>query len=307
LRVRIGRLAAVPVALLVTSLLIGAIGVGPTIAGGPPGLGRFMYAVGQVESHGNYEARNPVSGAYGKYQFMPASWRAWAKRYLGDANAKPTPRNQEIVAAGKMTALYKWLGQWRRVAYWWLTGSSRTAGWSKNATRYVNRVMKIYDATPVAPTPPPTPKAKPTPRPTPKPTPKPKPTPTPKPVAPVVRHIPDSGPGIAYTGVWRAARHPAYAGASVRYAITSGARATFSFDGHAVSWSGPVGPTRGRARVYVDGKLATTVDLFATTFSPRRTVWSRSWPANGRHTIAIEVAGTRGRPFVAIDEFMTVQ
>ena len=307
MRVRIGRLAAVPVALLVTSLLIGAIGVGPTIAGGPPGLGRFMYAVGQIESHGNYEARNPVSGAYGKYQFMPASWRAWAKKYLGDANAKPTPRNQEIVAAAKMTALYKWLGQWRRVAYWWLTGSSRTAGWSKNATRYVNRVMKIYNATPEAPTPPPTPKAKPTPRPTPKPTPKPKATPTPKPVAPVVRHIPDSGVGIKYTGVWRVARHPAYAGDSVRYAVTSGARATFTFDGRAVSWSGPVGPTRGRARVYIDGKLAATVDLFAKAFSPRKTVWSRSWPANGKHTIAIEVGGTRGRPFVAIDEFTTTQ
>ena len=303
MRVRIGRLAAVPVALLVTSLLIGAIGVGPTIAGGPPGLGRFMYAVGQVESHGNYEARNPVSGAYGKYQFIPASWRAWAKKYLGDANAKPTPHNQEIVAAAKMTALYKWLEQWRRVAYWWLTGSSRTAGWSKNATRYVNRVMKIYDTTPNVPTPPPTPKAKPTP----KPTPKPKATPTPKPVAPVVRHIPDSGPGIRYTGVWRSARHPAYVGDSVRYAVTSGARATFTFDGHAVSWSGPVGPTRGQARIYVDGKLAARVDLFAKSFSPHKTVWSRSWPVNARHTIAIEVVGTKSRPFVAIDEFTTTQ
>jgi hypothetical protein len=74
-----------------------------------------------------------------------------------------------------------------------------------------------------------------------------------------------------------------------------------------VSWSGPVGPTRGQARVYVDGKLAATVDLFAKAFSPRKTVWSRSWPANGRHTIAIAVVGTRGRPFVAIDEFTTTQ
>jgi hypothetical protein len=313
LRVRIGRLAAVPIALLVTSVLLGAIGVGPTVAGGPPGLGRFLYAVGQVESHGNYTARNPVSGAYGKYQFMPASWRAWAKKYLGDANAQPTPHNQEIVAAAKMTALYKWLGQWRRVAYWWLTGSSRTAGWSKNATRYVNRVMKIYDAAPDTPTPPPSPKAKatakPTPKATPNATPKPKPTPAPKakPISNIVRHVPDSGPGVQYTGVWRSARHPAYVGDSVRYAVTSGARATFSFDGHAVAWSGPVGPTRGQARVYVDGKLAATLDLYAWAFSPRTTVWSKAWPANGKHTIAIVVVGTRGRPFVAIDEFAITQ
>jgi hypothetical protein len=309
LRDRIGRLAAVPITLVVTALLVGAIGVGPTIAGGPPGLGRFMYAVGQIESHGNYAARNPVSGALGKYQFMPASWRAWAKRYLGDANAQPTPHNQEIVAAAKMTALYKRLGAWPRVAYWWLTGSSRTAGWSKAATRYVNRVMKVYDETPDAPTPKPTPKAKATPRPTPKPTPKPKATPTPKPqpVAAVIRHISDSGPGVKYTGVWRSAHHPGYAGNAVRYAVTAGARATFAFDGRAISWSGPVGPTRGQARVYVDGKLATTVDLYARAFSPRRTVWSRSWSTTGRHTIAIQVVGTPGRPFVAVDELTIVE
>jgi transglycosylase-like protein len=311
LRVRNGRLAAVPIALLVTGVLIGAIAVGPTIAGGPPGLGRFMYAVGQVESHGNYEARNPGSGAFGKYQFMPASWNAWAKRYLGDANAEPTPKNQDIVAAAKMTALYKSLGAWPRVAYWWLTGSKRTAGWSKSATSYVRRVMTIYDATPDAPTPPPTPKAKPTPKPTAKPTPKatPKPTPTPKPqpVAAVIRHISDSGPGVQYSGVWRLARYPAYTGDAVRYAVTAGARATFSFDGRAIAWSGPVGPTRGQARVYVDGKLTATVDLFARTFSPRRTIWSKAWPANGQHTISIEVVGTKGRPFVAIDDFTTTQ
>jgi hypothetical protein len=74
-----------------------------------------------------------------------------------------------------------------------------------------------------------------------------------------------------------------------------------------VSWSGPVGPTRGQARIYVDGKLAARVDLFAKSFSPHKIVWSRSWPVNGRHTIAIEVVGTKNRPFVAIDEFTTTQ
>ena len=49
-----------------------------------------------VESHGDYTARNASSGAYGKYQIMPSSWRAWALRYLGNANAKQTPANQEI-------------------------------------------------------------------------------------------------------------------------------------------------------------------------------------------------------------------
>ena len=61
-----------------------------------------MYAMGQVESGGNYTARNPTSGAYGKYQIMPSNWPAWARRYLGNPSARQTPANQEIVAAGKM-------------------------------------------------------------------------------------------------------------------------------------------------------------------------------------------------------------
>lgn len=306
MRVRIGRLAAVPVGILTIATLVVAVGVAPATAAGPEGLGRFMYAVGQVESHGNYLARNPRSGAYGKYQFMPASWRGWAKKYLGDANAEPTPRNQEIVAAAKMTALYRSLGQWKRVAYWWLTGSKQLTGWSAYATRYVNKVMRIYESTKSAPTPPPpTPKATKTPKSTPKPSSK--PTPVPRLVSNVVRHYSESSPMIRYEGTWKRARHPAYAGNAVRSATVAHARATFAFNAHAVTWYGPVGPTRGQARVFIDGKLVTTVDLYARHFTARNAVFTKAWKQNGRHTLAIEVVGTTGRPFVAIDELTVTE
>jgi hypothetical protein len=59
-----GRRRAVPVALLVAALLVSII---PAIASAtsPPGLERFLYALGEVESGGNYTARNETSGAYG--------------------------------------------------------------------------------------------------------------------------------------------------------------------------------------------------------------------------------------------------
>ena len=41
---------------------------------------------------------NSTSGAIGKYQIMPTNWRAWSLKYLGNANAAPTPANQETVA-----------------------------------------------------------------------------------------------------------------------------------------------------------------------------------------------------------------
>jgi hypothetical protein len=278
LRVLSGRLKAVLVALLAATVLIGILGPTATFASDPPGLARFMYALGRAESGGNYSARNPLSGAYGKYQIMPSSWRAWADRYLGDPNARQTPANQEIVATAKVRALYSGLQSWRRVAYWWLTGSSRTSCWSTYATRYVARVMAYYANA--------------------------APTDIAGPAAPLLHHYSEGSPMIAYSAAWRSASFSRYEGGAVRYATKAGAKATFIFNGSRVTWYGPVGPTRGQARVYVDGTLARTVDLHRGSFAARSAVFSKAWATAGKHTLVIEVVGTAGHPYVAIDEFV---
>ncbi|MEA2612960.1 MAG: Transglycosylase domain, partial [Chloroflexota bacterium] len=111
MRVLSGRRSAALVAALATILVLTASG-SAVFAASPPGLSRFMQAIGRIESGGNYTARNSTSGAYGKYQIMPSNWPSWARQYLGNSNAKQTPANQEKVAAGKMTSLYNWLGSW---------------------------------------------------------------------------------------------------------------------------------------------------------------------------------------------------
>jgi hypothetical protein len=280
LRVLSGRLKAVLVASLATILLVGVLAPAATLATDPPGLSRFMYAMGQVESHGNYYAQNASSGAYGKYQIMPANWPAWARHYLGNAHAKQTPHNQERVASGKMTSLYRWLGSWRRVAYWWLTGSEKRSSWSSAARRYVNRVMALYRHG--------TPRAHPRTRST-------------------TRIVNDRSRSIVYGGSWHLARHAGYRNDIVRYSTSRGASANLTFTGRRITWHGPVGPTRGRAAVYVDGRLIKTVDLRRAAFDARATVFSKRWSTRGTHTIRIVVLGTRGRPMVAIDDFAIVR
>jgi hypothetical protein len=105
----------------------------------------FMWAMAGQESGWDYYARNRSSGAFGKYQIMPANWPAWAGQYLGDRRADQTPWNQEQVAAGKLRDLYGWLGSWKRVAYWWLTGSDerREKRWSAYARGYVENIMHL--------------------------------------------------------------------------------------------------------------------------------------------------------------------
>ena len=118
-----GRRRAVFVALSIAAIVVSVIPFTVSSATTPPGINRFLYALGQVESGGNYYARNATTGAYGKYQIMPSNWPAWAKLYVGSSTAPWTPVNQEKVARGKVTALWNWLDTWENVAHWWLTGS----------------------------------------------------------------------------------------------------------------------------------------------------------------------------------------
>jgi hypothetical protein len=131
-----------------------------------------------------------------------------------------------------------------------------------------------------------------------------KPKPAPKPSPTRARTIGDASPAIAYAGGWKSARFGAYSGDTVRYAGRAGASATFTFVGRSISWIGPKGPTRGRAQVLLDGHPVRIVDLHSAGFHARATVFTRTWAAAGRHTIRIVALGTRGRPIVAIDEFV---
>ncbi len=273
LRVRTGRRSAVVVALVAAALTIGVVGPSASAATAPSGLIRFREAVGQIESGGNYTARNPTSGAYGKYQIMPSNWPSWASAYLGDPGASWSPSNQDTVASGKMTSLYRWLGSWRRVAYWWLTGSSKTSGWTSYATNYVNKVMAEYsDGSSTT-------------------------------SSVVIARAQETNSTIDYEGTWKSARHSAYAGGAVRYATASGATSEFTFTGRRIVWYGPEGPTRGQAKVYVDGEYIKTVDTHRGSFQARSALFSHRWSTAGVHTIRILVVGTKGRPMVALDEF----
>jgi hypothetical protein len=283
LRDVIGRRRAAPVALLVAALFISIL-PSVAVATAPPGLERFLYALGQVESGGSYTARNSTSGAYGKYQIMPASWAGWAKLYLGSSTAPQTPANQETVAHRKVTALYNWLDAWPTVAHWWLTGSSeRNANlWSSFSRTYVQRIMTIMGATKdVAATGQTVSKT--------------------SWISSNDKRIGDSSKAIVYRFNWSTAAYAAYSGHQVTYATRTGASASLSFTGNGIAWMGPVGPTRGTARVYIDGKAVATVDLRRSTFQARKLLFSKALKA-GPHTFKIIVTSS-GRP-VAIDDLI---
>jgi hypothetical protein len=157
------------------------------------------------------------------------------------------------------------------------------------------------NATP-APTPKPSPKANATPAPTPKPSPNVKATPPPS-HEPVTRSISELSKTIQYRGGWGSAPHAGYMGGSVAWSKDPGATATLTFTGESVKWIGPLGPTRGRAVVLIDGQAVARVNLWNASFIPRAVVFQRAFKTTGRHTLTIKVLSSPGHQTVAIDGF----
>jgi Transglycosylase-like domain len=278
----VGRRRAVPAAFLAAALFISLAPGVASSATAPAGLEPFLYALGQVESGGSYTAYNSSSGAYGKYQIIPSSWAAWALAYLGSSTAPKTPTNQEIVAHHKVTALYNWLDSWPVVAHWWLTGSSErnSALWSSSSRSYVDKVMTIMKAASGVGT---------------------TSSSTTSWISSDDARFSDTAIAITYRSSWSLAYYASYSRGHAKYSSTLGATASFTFTGKGIAWVGPKGPTRGSARVSIDGVYVATVKLYSSTFVARSVVFARPL-ASGSHTVVIRLV-TSGKP-VAIDELI---
>jgi hypothetical protein len=112
---------------------------------------------------------------------------------------------------------------------------------------------------------------------------------------------------VTFGGAWWATSSSAFVGGTSRHAKAAGASATFRFTARQVAWVAAVGPTRGQARVYVDGAYAKTVSLYSTSATARQVAFTRTWSSSGSHSIRIVVLGTAGHPRVDVDAFVTVR
>lgn len=112
---------------------------------------------------------------------------------------------------------------------------------------------------------------------------------------------------VKFSGTWSNVARSTASGLKARTTTKNGAAATFAFTGNAVAWVGSTGPTYGSARVYVDERLAATINQYAKTTSPRRVLWATSWLASGKHTVKVVALGTAGHPLVEIDAFLLMR
>jgi hypothetical protein len=104
-----------------------------------------------------------------------------------------------------------------------------------------------------------------------------------------------------YTGAWTSPAISTASGGHTRASSRPNATATFTFIGNSVGLVAPLGPTRGLARLYVDGVFLRSIDLHATTTVARRVVFTRNWKVNGSHTLRVVVRGAGSHPRFDVD------
>ncbi|MFN8628791.1 MAG: hypothetical protein U0838_00245 [Chloroflexota bacterium] len=126
---------------------------------------------------------------------------------------------------------------------------------------------------------------------------------------PVIRpgFVSDANTSISYGGAWATAADATARNGSVHETQAASASARYRFSGRDIAWIAKRDAAHGAAKVYIDGILATTVDLAAAGDDPCRIVFRRHWSAVGTHTIKIVVVGTVGRPAVDIDGFVVLR
>jgi hypothetical protein len=106
---------------------------------------------------------------------------------------------------------------------------------------------------------------------------------------------------IEWSGEWkRTTSAPAHAG-TLTYSTALEGSAVFSFQGRSLEIIGRTGPGRGRVRVYVNGNLKETVDLWAPVKHNQATIFARTYGQDRVRTVRLELAGTVERPRVEID------
>ena len=118
--------------------------------------------------------------------------------------------------------------------------------------------------------------------------------------------VQQSSSHVRWSHRWHTVRNDALSGGSARKRGVEGATATFTFTGRGVGFVSTLASTRGRVKVYVDGRYVRTLDLRSPTARYRTVAWSRAWATSDRHVVKLVVRGTSGRPRIDVDAFVVV-
>ncbi len=122
-----------------------------------------------------------------------------------------------------------------------------------------------------------------------------------------IRAVSQSNTAVRYAGTWWKSTSTTWWGGTARSSSRAGSTARHTFTGRSIAWVAKKGVNRGKAKVYVNGVLKATVDLYSPTTRTRLVVWSINYTTSATRTVTIKVLGTSGRPRVDVDGFIVAK
>jgi hypothetical protein len=117
----------------------------------------------------------------------------------------------------------------------------------------------------------------------------------------------ESSTAVSFSSGWGLSSSTDFVGGKAKYSVTAGRSASLTFLGNRVAWLSATGPNMGSARVYINGTLTSTVNLFSATPVARKLVFTRTWSTTATRTIRIVVVGTAGHPRVILDQIYVLR
>lgn len=117
----------------------------------------------------------------------------------------------------------------------------------------------------------------------------------------------ENGANVVMAGGWTRVAWAQALGGFTSISGAAGASSTFTYSGRSAAYVATKGPDRGQVKIYVDGVLRGTVDLFAPTQQPRKPVATYYVAGAGTHSVRVQVVGTPGRPAVDVDGFVLIK
>jgi hypothetical protein len=113
--------------------------------------------------------------------------------------------------------------------------------------------------------------------------------------------VQDNNTSVTYRYGWTRFQTSTASGGTTTFSTTTGAYARLRVTSRQIAILAPVGPNRGRAHLYIDGRIVTSIDLYAPSGASRRVVWAGKVRASATRSVQIRVAGTPGHPRVELD------
>ena len=103
----------------------------------------------------------------------------------------------------------------------------------------------------------------------------------------------ESNSAFKYNGTWKNESSNIYSQQKGKYSLTKDDSVEFYFNGCGFDLISATAPSGGKANLYIDNVLVSTIDFYSPNYNGNQLLFSTRSLDNGTHLVKLEVLGTK--------------